>query len=376
MQPLSVDGLRTEDDTVYILRDASAVQVSAGLEILDMDLNVQETVTDDLLGGSISRDSYATLHGSGSVLLTQALDWGQAIVRPYVVYTSDDVSVRFNLGAYFTNMPSYTTGETPITYTVQLVDILERLNVPVGDSVSYPAGTNVLALLPAIFTNLGFTQYTIAQNATSTTLATAKSWPIDDQTTWLTIVNELLSIVGYRGVYSDWDGVLRCDLYQTPAGRAAEWTYTDDPDTTMHDPDITVERDLYAAPNLWTAIKSNTVEDETPTSGNGLYIFQNDTVGPTSVEARDGRVIPKVMYFEAADQESLVSQATQTIEADMLIPTKYQLTTSPNPLHWHFDRVELSDGVVGDSVQAMSTNWTLGLDNSDMAHAWVSVGEQ
>jgi hypothetical protein len=81
-------------------------------------------------------------------------------------------------------------------------------------------------------------------------------------------------------------------------------------------------------------------------------------------------VITKVLGVDAADQPSLVNLAQVTIDADKSVARVYQNATSPNPLHWHFDRIVLSDNAVGTWIDAQATKWTYDFDGADMTHEW------
>lgn len=365
---------KTSAQIVHLIRDAPDLTVSAGLELLDQNLGVLEDITDRLAGGQVQRQSYADLHGAATLAVEGELDWGSAIVRPYMVLTSAGVSARFNLGAYYTNTPVTELGSTPITFAVQGIDILDGLNTPVGEAYSIPSGASYLSTVESILIQEGFTQYVIDTSATNATLPTARAWVIDENTTWLKIVNDLLGSVGYQGIWSDWDGKLRAQPYVTPANRRPEWTYDVVQLTSMVTLQRSLERDFYKVPNRWVFVRSNNVDGTTPVLGDGLYIATNQSAGPTSIEARGGRVITRVMAIDVADQTSLVAAAQISIDADLKLATKVRLGTSPNPLHWHFDVMTYDDPAVGPPTQkALCTSWVLPLDGGNMNQEWTLI---
>ncbi len=138
----------------------------------------------------------------------------------------------------------------------------------------------------------------------------------------------------------------------------------------MLSPARSVDRDFFEAPNRWVFVRQNNVDDVSPIEGNGIYTYTNDYAGDTSVEARDGRIITKVEYVDAADHEALVRQAQITIDADMRVATTVRVSTSPNPLHWHFDRLLIDDPDLGRWADVLGTQWTFPLDGGDMQHDW------
>jgi len=361
--------LLTDADVRRIIRDEPAVEFSAGLELLDMGLQVLDDVTDDFTGGSVARNAYATLHGTATLGLTRVVDWGRAIVRPYIKMSDGTTTPRFNLGAYFTSTPERVIGESPETYAVAGYDILHGLATTVGEAYAVDAGVGYLQAVATILATQGYSRVVMDQDAAGVVLPSARVWPIDEQTKWLTIVNDLLGAVGYQGIWSDWDGWLRVHRYQSPSARASEWTYDVDPVTSMLDTLRRLRRDYFDAPNRWVAMRTNHIDGPAPVEGNGIFTYVNQFAGDTSVEAR-GRIISKVVPVEAADQASLIAAAQRTIDADTRTSATMSLASFSNPLHWHFDRLTLNDPSVGPVADVLSTTWTLPLDGSLMTHGW------
>lgn len=359
---------------VFDLMTAPVIRVSAGCELLDQGLNVLEDISTGLRAGSVKRDNNATIHGTCDVTLEKELDWGTAIIRPFMTVTDPGpggVSARFNSGAYFTTTPDYIAGPRPRQFAVQGYDLLQALNNPVGDTYSLSIGAFYLTALENILIAQGFTQYVIDPSRASTAISQPRSWPIDQNTTWLSVCNDLLAAVGYRGLWADWDGRLRAEPYLPPSGRASEWYYD-----TINYQTILIDRkrsqDYFNAPNRWVFTRSNLGDGAVPVEGNGIYTYVNQVDGKTSVAARN-RVITKVVSIEAADQSALVQTAGITIDADTRIDTKFDLTTGPNPLHWHFDRITLADSEFGSAYEVQESGWTLPLNGDPMSHSWTAV---
>jgi hypothetical protein len=371
MQPAAVSGLTAAQITALI-QDAAAVEIDAGLELLDINLSVLADLTTDLNrnGSSVGRANYATLHGTATLQLSTELNWGTAIVRPYMTMTDGTVTGRFNLGAYLTSAPQTVIGDNPSTHEVAGFDLLHWLNTPVGESYVVEAGVGYLAAVATILTTQGITQYQIDQTRADQVLASAKVWAFSDDVTWLNVINDLLAGVGYQGIWSDWDGRLQVRPYQTPTDRAAEWLYTSDLVTSMLGVKRTVTRDMFDAPNRWVHFWSQAPEGSQPVEGAGIYTYQNDTNGPTSVAAR-GRVISaKPVSVDVVDQAALVAFAQQRIDSDIRLKTTWDVTTFPNPLHWQWDRLAVADAAAGPIVNVLAVSWSLPLDGGDMTQTW------
>jgi len=360
----------TVAQVVRLIQDVPAAVFGCGCDVIDMNLNVLAELGGDFKGGSVTRSAYADLHGTGRFEFATELDWGAAIVRPWASLSAEDVTARFHLGAYFVSIPARQLEEDPPTYEVQGYDILSALNDRVGESYAVDAGVTYLTAAETILLERGYLQYVIDQESAAAVLPSARVWPIDDNRTWLHIVNDLLGAVGYQGVWSDWDGRLRLQPYQAPLDRAPEWYYDTGPDTSMLSPARLQRDDFYDAPNRWIAVRSNNVDGPAPVEGNGIFTYVNDSDGPTSVAARGRTITADIMQLDVADQASLERAAMSRIDADIRRKSTIELATWPNPLHWHFDRLLVNDPGLGANLEILSTGWTLPLDGGDQTHLW------
>ena len=366
----------TLDQVVWLIEDAPLV-VGYGAELLDMGLNVLADLSSTdtggtFAGGNVSRKAYANLHGEGEFAVTQPLDWGTAIIRPYQTLRSGSVTARFNLGAYFTNTPDLGAETSPQVIEVRGYDILSILDDSIGESYSVPAGTSPLAWVEQILIDRGVQAYFIDQAKAANTLSSALTWAIDDDPTWLVVVNTLLGSVGYMGIWSDWNGRLMAIPYIRPEDRGVEWVYRATGNDSLILPDRKLSEDWYLAPNRWVAVRSSGADEAPPVEGNGVYTKVNQTNGRTSVEARGGRVITApLIRVEATDQSALVAAVDKQSTEDMRLHRTVVASTSPNPLHWHFDRLAVYDPALGSAFfDCLSTSWRLPLDGEAMAHEW------
>lgn len=374
MQPV-VEPVRshlTPAQVVAIIQDAEGVRLSGGLELVTLDLTVLDDISDFLLGGTVERQSYADLHGSFTFRLNQKLDWGADLVRPYLVMSDGTNTARFNMGVYMPNTPAHPLDEDTPVFDVTGHDILLRLRQKVGDAYGIAAGTNYLTEVEQILQGQGITQYVIDPTAANVVAPTSRAWAFDGELTWLALVNDLLGSIGYQGVYSDWDGRIRCHAYQLPIERPAEWTYTMDKPTTLLGREKSIEHDFFEAPNRWVVYRSNMAEGSTPTEGDGIYTFTNQSNGETSVDARNGLVQTRVESRDVADQAALVAETLKLVAADMEIPTVVNVPVAPMPLHWHFDRMLWLGGAPVASADVMCTRWTMPIppESGDMQQEW------
>ncbi len=376
MQPPTADprGNLTGEQVRALIEDAPALVVSAGLELLDRQLNVVEDLSDWMVaGGSVSRNSYDTLHGKAQLRISRELDWGQALVRPTMTLSDGTTAATFRLGAYFTNTPTRSAGENPTTFDVDGYDVLHGLASPVGEAFAIEAGRSYLEAITQILDEQGYTgAYNLHQSPATVLAPTSRVWVLDNNITWLTLVNDMLASIGYAGVWSDWDGRLRVGPYRLPLERSPDWIYDATVLNTIIGPYRSMTSDYFEAANRWVFYQNNNIDDVSPVEGNGIYTYVNEDQGPTSVAAR-GRVWSHVEGLDVADHAALVQEAQRRIDIDLRLKTTFSLNTSPNPLHWHFDRMTLVDPDLTPIVEVLGTGWTLPLDGGQMTHDWSRV---
>lgn len=376
----------TAADVAALLAAGNQI-ISAGLELYDADENFIEDISDDLLGGTVDRGNYRTIHSTCRLSISRQLLWGSQRVRPYLTLSNAEtvggnwndgnwndglwagtvgVTARFYLGTFLLSTPERRVGESPVVYEVDGYDKLEILNHPHGSTFSAVAGDAYLTTVANLITATGESNVLLDQTAAATTLPTARVWQIDEQTTTLNIINDLLGSVGYRALWVDQDGFYRSEPYVSPADRGAEWTYDADSASTTIAEDRTAQADYFATPNRWVFVIDDPAAASFPTEGAGIYTVLNQSDGPTSIDQR-GRTISRIVRLSAADQASLVTQGDRIAENDRRLDERLTLAVSPNPLHGHFDVVAVTDAELGYiDKRFLVTDWSLPLDGSDM----------
>lgn len=346
---------------VTALLTGNTLTVSAGLELLDGSNNLIQDVSDDLAGGTISRDNYADVHGSCNLQIARSLVWGKDRVRPYMTLSGAGVTARFNLGVYVLTTPDTKRGETPITYDVFGYDLLYLLQDGPGDTYVVTAGTTYLTAVQAVVTASGVGAAVYLDGTKQTTAVPVDMvWALDGQgaPSWLEIINDLLAAIGYIGIWADQNGALRSGPYAAPANRASEWLFdTSNAATNIVGQDRTLSEDVWAAPNRWRFVRTDMATQ--PTEGAGLYTVNNVHDGPASQDSL-GRIRTKVVYLDAADQASLVAQGDKIVAEDRQVTRTFSISIDPLPILGHRDVVTLTDA--GDTDKIEVASWELRLD--------------
>lgn len=364
---------------------APDLQVDYGVELLDASLNLVSDISADVSGGKVSRDNYASVHGTVTLTISRLLAWGKDRVRPYMLLSSATAGVsgaRFNLGAMLLMTPDTQLEETPQSWTVTGYDQLHILQDSIGDSRSVLEGANVLTAVRAALTAAGITGPVLLDSAASASvLAATMTWPLTSSSSpkWVNVVNDLLASISYRGIWCDPDGAFRSGPYVNPSDRSSEWTFNvGDLVTGIVAPQRSVTNDLWGVPNWWRFLANGLtvppVELVPGTStNNGMYTVQNPSTGLSS-QASVGRVVHAApVFLDAVDDVSLKAQGDALVATATRVSEVIAAKLSPFPLAWHFDVSMWSDAALGADRKVQCRSWDLPLDGSDMTYLIESV---
>jgi hypothetical protein len=369
MQQLT-DAPRSGMDTadVRALLEADDLEVDAGLELLADGDETDLSEYLDPAGSYIERNNYAEVHGTCRLRISTeaALEWGSVRVRVFANLTGGGISARFDLGEYVLDDPEEVVGADVVEVTGY--DLLLLAKTPVGRTYRAPAGAGHLATAVALLEEAGLDGAIVEDLTADPPIPADRLWPLDEATTYLRVVNDLLAASGRRGVWVDWTGRPRLERYRPPADVAPEWAYDTTNPKTIVGTSRKQKRDLSAVPNEWIFVRDDP-ELGLPVAGNGIYTVTTPDADPTSAVSRGGRILRRVVPLEAADQASLVSQGDRIAAADRNVARVVDFESDPNPLHWHFDVFTLTDdelGLVGTKL--LATSWRFPLDGAPMTH--------
>lgn len=253
--------------------------------------------------GSLVWSIFRAVPGSGTLDLTRGaeqIDWLTDRVR----VTHSDGQTETPMGVWLISMPGWDTDGPVTRTTLTLLDKCETLNSPIGEWVTYPAGTAVVATVTGIITARGETAMSVT--ASALTLRTAQTWEPED--TWLTVVNDLLASINYASLRADMQGRLVIEPYVAPADRTIAAIYGPEPGDARLRPSWSSEADIYSLP-----------------TGARIYVPGTDEVAgfvgaadlpddhPLSAASR-GRPLLLVEQGEAADQTVANSLARRRLD--------------------------------------------------------------
>lgn len=390
MQPI-LDGPRlglVASQVLDLLTKSSSVKIESGLEVYDNSLIFQRDISGSLQNGSsITSDATAQIHRSCTLVLDADADFNYLsdFVKPYMTLTDtvSGYSARFNLGIYSLVSPAPDLSLAPGQSTYTGYDLLQVLNQPIGNTYEVAAGQNPVTKAQTLITSI-FPAATFVSVPTTLTTGTVYSWPLDGSNsfTYLSVVNDLLRLIGYAPLWVDWDGNFRMAPYVdvNNADNGTEWAF----DLSTAKGSIVNEarsiyQDVFDVPNQWVFVMNNL--DAAPVEGTTQFTFTDVYSPVTSVGAR-GRTIRKVIFVDAVDYASLVVAAALFIEADLHPTEAFAISLFPLPLFWHRDTASYIDPVLGtigplfeDERRVMVQSWSLPLDvvSGDMGMTLIST---
>jgi hypothetical protein len=336
-----------------------SVAFAGGLDLLDGSNRFVEDISDDLVTGTISWDNRDAVNGSCRLSIQRTLAWGRDRVRPFMVVSDGAVEARFNLGVFVLTAPEENRGQDVQTFDVTGYDLLTLLQTGPGDTYVALAGTTYFDALQAIVTASGVgARLLIDGTRQATAIPETRVWALTNSIpSWLRMMYDLLTEIGYTPPWVDVDGNIRARPYQDISVRASEWPLdTTDPATNIvgEERKVTVEAGDVA--NSYRFIRTNM--DTTPVEGDGIYTPPQDDASIATL----GRVIPKVVWLDAADQAALVAQGDKVMAEDRASVRTINLSIDPLPIMGMDDVFTFTDAGQTEKIQAAS--WDLNLDGS------------
>lgn len=331
---------------------------------------------DEFVSGRVECNRFQRIRGGGSLELSSdaafaGIDWGRARFRVEQDIAGLDDPIPW--GVYLAEKPE-TVWEDEQGTSHCTVSLMDKLLVPDQDSptdtYSLAAGTNIVSAVVGILTSLGELRF--AATPSTLTLPTARSWPVSEaEVTWLTIINDLLSIAGFYSLWCDGDGVYQVGPYR-PSGISDEpaWTFTyGATPSSLYMPEWTESEDWFSVPNRVTLVSQGS-EDSVALTATATNTSADSKFSTVS----RGRVISiRETGVEAASLAVLQGLAQRRLESLTTSVRNLSITTAPIPV-WPNDRVDLVSPSRSSTVPATVSSWSLDLvPGGLMTHQWREV---
>lgn len=390
MQPL-LDGPRASLDGAQVtalLSGDKNIATVYGLDRLDSHLNFIQDLSGFVGDGStVQRDNTANVHGTCDLNLSSdcPIDYMLDFVRPWQILTNNDTgfAAKFFLGVYSLTSPTFDNSVSPSVYSVTGYDQIYYLTQPIGDTVQFLAGTSPIDNVTALLTQVLLNDPTIitTTDPSGRVLSADATYAFNDNNSWtyLSVINDQLTSIGYNGIWCDWNGAFRVEPFAVPIDRDSEWLF----DLTSNDNVVaearTSDQDYFSVPNYWVFVMNGLTAAPVEGTTQYTYVDMNPS-NPASFPNR-GRYMRKLAFVDAPDFASLVQAGRVVINTDLAPVETIDVNTSPFPLAWHQDQSFMIDPNLIAVPPANSQyrrltcqTWSLPLDGqTDMSWEWETV---
>lgn len=229
----------------------------------------------------------------------------------------------------------------------------------------FQAGTNYLTAVRQLLTKAGIAQ--TSEVPTTHTLATDREdWEIG--TSFLTIINALLTEINYTDIWFNSQGVAMLQPYQEPSAQLIKHRYSAEDPLTVLQPETSSELDIYDSPNVFIAVVSNP-----DLSGPMTATAVNDNPTSRLSTVRRGRRIPHVVRVDnIASQAELQAYVNKLAYQSMLSGEVVSAKTLAEGGHGIGDIVAVTHPQITGIFE--ETAWSMSLAaGRTMTHEWQRV---
>jgi hypothetical protein len=282
------------------------------------------------------------------------------------------VSVEINgtvypLGTYCVTTETPSIADGVKTIKVEAYSLLWLLNQAKIETLKYfPAEQNYISAVQGLISAGGIADYS-AEASTEVLATDREDWEIG--TSYLTIINELLSEINYNQVWVTNSGAVKITKYAAPSLSNIKHSYVEGRDSIIKDT-YTLTNDVYDKGNVFIAICDNPEISETMRA----VAINNNTNSPYSV-ANLGRRVPIIERVNnTPSQTELQAYANKMRDKSLQTNETIEFETAIVPTHEAYETVQIAvGGVIGIYLEK---SWEISLaQGGTMRHRGVRIIE-
>lgn len=283
-----------------------------------------------------------------------AVNWLSDRIRPEMILDG----VRCPLGIFLPASVKVQETATQRSVSVEAYDQCWILRDTKTESLQYfAAGTEYLAAVQSLLTAAGIPLVSVTPS--SAVLPEAREdWNVG--TSYLDIINQLLSEINYNPIWFDQNGLAILEPASTPTAANIEHTLDDTNVKSLILPNISRETDVYQAANVFVVVCSNADKEE------GMVARAENTnpQSPLSIARRGRRIVKVTRVDNIADQNELQAYADRLRNESMISGETIQVTTGLLPGFGVADVVALRYGDL--FTTCIEHRWTMQLQVGGM----------
>ncbi|OAK18676.1 hypothetical protein A6281_08205 [Bacillus wiedmannii] len=313
----------------------------------------------------------------GKPPLKDTIDYRTNRIKPYLRWNQGGAWQEAPLGVFMLNSPKRADKGSRVYRDVQgydLLSILDEAKVIYPFSIT-PDSTNGWSKVIRDILTGADTQvpvkfgYSFPASKVNVPLSakssTGKPRIYQAGESWLKVLNDLASCIGYQALFADEKGVINCLPYVKPNERPVTKTYEDDAMSVMY-LEAEEEYDIYDTPNVFVCTQ------QADSDGIRYYSrFFNTNEGSLTSIPNVGRYIVNYREVDNIDDQGNLDQycARVAIEASQAYG-KIEFRTALMPAHTHMNAMKLKyKNLAVDDVYT-ETAWSMDLSNGgQMSHS-------
>lgn len=222
------------------------------------------------------------------------------------------------------------------------------------------AGTRYLEAVKQLLLEAGIASV-LADDSADVLATDREDW--NEGTSYLVIINALLSEISFDPLWFDADGTARLSRYAEPSAERIDHVYRADEHSVIADK-CQVVQDIYNPTNVFKVIVSNADLEEPMTA----TAVNDSATSPISTVSLGRRILaPIVRLDNIASQTALQDYADRLRFQSQLADEKTTFTTANMPNHGYMDVIALEHERLSGVYQ--ETDWTMALShNGQMTH--------
>ena len=291
-------------------------------------------------GGTIEYNSLTSLKASCDIPIS--LDINEKLnldaIRIYEVLNGTERP----LGTFLIANPSANFTDSIQSTSCVGYSTLWRINANTPSGKFYlPKGTNCINEIKRILDTLGY-EYDISESEGTT--STNREWEIG--TSYLDIINDLLTVVNYTSLYVDEMGNYIAKPYVLPNDREIELTLDEDDVDNVLEQHLVSEIDLFNIPNKFIRYCSSSPEL-------ALYAEYENVYGETGTNNTWTQVDAQEVQ-DVANYDTLYEMCKKACADANSIYHKVQIATAIQPISTYMSTIQLHQYQVNDKYSCTS----------------------
>lgn len=315
-----------------------------------------ELSTDAPVNITCSTDAEIKMRMTCNAHWADELDYNTDTLLPVIVTGNE----RKEVGEYIVTASRRVSDGLSVQYHLTGFDLTYRAKKGrIEQRIFFEKGARYTDAISQLLVRAGIINHLV--EASPLTLATDREdW--EPGTTYISIINQLLSEINYNSLYMDLSGIVRATPYKTAVAENVTISYYDD-EASILTPGSEIEIDGFDHPNVFHYICEN------PENEVSMHVVSenNDPLSQFSI-SRQGRVPVFVHVDNVPDTETLQAIADRAKLESMISSDLVRFSTEQNPIHNPFEVIAVRKpdfvGIIAE------TEWTLDLGvEGEMTHA-------